>query len=124
VQTLLNDEDIVTLNELPLMPWSALDFNRDGAIDSADYVVWRKSNGQSGSNLKADANLDGIVNNTDYVLWRANYGRIAISAGSGALGSPAVPEPSGYLLLLVGGAFGAVRGRRTRCGAPSVALLN
>ena len=73
VQTLLNDEDIITLNELPLMPWSALDFNRDGASTRVDYVVWRKTNGQTGPNLKADANLDGIVNNADFALLESRF---------------------------------------------------
>jgi mannan endo-1,4-beta-mannosidase len=31
VQALLNDEKIITEKELPLLPWSALDYNRDGS---------------------------------------------------------------------------------------------
>jgi hypothetical protein len=52
------------------------DFNDDGSVDAADYVVWRNTNGQivpGGSG--ADANEDGTVNQTDYLLWRANFGR-------------------------------------------------
>jgi hypothetical protein len=57
------------------------DYNSDGKVDAADYVVWRKSNinGQAG-----------------YNTWRANFGR---TAGSGsALSSAAVPEPGAFML--------------------------
>jgi hypothetical protein len=67
------------------------DFNEDGAVDAADYVVWRKT----------DASQAG------YDLWRANFGR---TAGSGSADHPAggapspslaaVPEPSGVLLFV------------------------
>jgi mannan endo-1,4-beta-mannosidase len=46
VQALLNSEQVLTENELPLLPWSAVDYNRDGKVDAADSVVWRKLNGQ------------------------------------------------------------------------------
>ncbi|HEY3393052.1 MAG TPA: PEP-CTERM sorting domain-containing protein, partial [Lacipirellulaceae bacterium] len=63
------------------------DFNEDGKVDAADYVVWRKTNGSQES----------------YNLWRTNFGR---TSGSGtSLGAAAAaPEPSSALL----GAFGMV----------------
>ena len=66
------------------------DFNRDGQVDAADYVVWRKQLGQSG-NIAADANEDNVVDTKDYNLWRSNFGR-SESAGIGA--SASVPELS------------------------------
>jgi hypothetical protein len=70
------------------------DFNNDGKVDAADYVVWRKTDG-------SDAG---------YNDWRANFGR---TSGSGsALGSAAVPEPSAVVLLAaVAAAFGCLRRR-------------
>jgi hypothetical protein len=57
------------------------DFNSDGSVNAADYVVWRKTDGtQQGFNE-----------------WRANFGT---TSGSGSLAS--VPEPGGVLLLLFG----------------------
>jgi mannan endo-1,4-beta-mannosidase len=122
VQTLLSDEDIITLNELPLLPWSAVDFNRDGAVSAADYVVWRKTNGQVGSNLAADGNLDGRVNNADFLVWKANFGRLAYSGGAGSLAS--VPEPGAALLMISGALSSVSRFRRRRAGSPAIALLN
>ncbi|HEX2473970.1 MAG TPA: hypothetical protein VHK01_04460, partial [Lacipirellulaceae bacterium] len=51
------------------------DFNSDGAVDDADYNVWKAAFGQIGSTLSADGNRDGIVDSADYVIWRRNFGR-------------------------------------------------
>jgi hypothetical protein len=58
------------------------DFNADGAVDAADYVVWRKNEG-------------GQFDENDYLDWRTNYGR---PSDAGALA--AVPEPSDLITLL------------------------
>jgi mannan endo-1,4-beta-mannosidase len=101
VQALLNDDDIVTLEDLPVFPWSNSasplgDFTTDGIVDASDYLVWRKQAGQTGIGLAADGNLDGRVDADDYNLWRSQFGQLA---GSGA-GTHTVPEPSGLLLLV------------------------
>jgi hypothetical protein len=77
------------------------DFNHDGTVDTADYVVWRKNPG-------------GIYTQNDYVDWRANFGA-TLGVGSGAAGyphrvsgpgasaiplSPAVPEPATVCLVV------------------------
>ena len=100
MQALLSSERVITQNELPLLPWSAVDYNRDGAIDAADYVVWRKLNGASGANLPADGNLNGQVNAADYAVWGANYGRGSWSQSGVGATAPNVPEPAAGLLLL------------------------
>jgi hypothetical protein len=62
------------------------DFNNDGKVDSADYIVWRKSDGS----------------NEGYGDWRANFGTIYSGSGS-SLAS--VPEPStlgiGFVALVL-----------------------
>jgi sugar lactone lactonase YvrE len=73
------------------------DFNSDGIVDAADYVVWRKG-------------LGTTYTQNDYNVWRANYGATAAGgSGSGATGfSSAVPEPASIALLataLLGLAF-------------------
>jgi FG-GAP repeat len=50
------------------------DYNKNVLIDSADYIVWKKQQNQSGTSLAADGNGDGIVNQADYQLWRENFG--------------------------------------------------
>jgi hypothetical protein len=55
------------------------DYNSNGTVDAADYVVWRKSDGQTGAGLPADGDGDGDVDADDYNVWRANFGRTAIA---------------------------------------------
>jgi mannan endo-1,4-beta-mannosidase len=100
LQALLGDADIITLNELPLMPWNILapspgDFNRDGTVNAADYTIWRESLGQIGFGLVADANINGEVDVGDYDIWCANFGNSSAAAASTA----GIPEPASVLLL-------------------------
>jgi hypothetical protein len=44
------------------------DFNHDGTMNAADYVIWRKQSGTSGPD--ADANNDGTVDVLDYNIWK------------------------------------------------------
>jgi hypothetical protein len=74
------------------------DFNLDGQVDAADFVVWRNAAGETGSGIAGDGNGDGTVNDADYQLWRANFGLTA-PAGPAALQGAAVPEPATIMLL-------------------------
>jgi hypothetical protein len=76
------------------------DYNASGAVDAADYVVWRNHSGQAGAGLAADGNSDGVVNQEDYNLWRAHFGQAAGSGSSiASTESPTgVPEPSALIL--------------------------
>jgi hypothetical protein len=77
------------------------DYDNNGTVDAADYLVWRNTLGQSGSSLAADGNRNGAVDTGDYNLWRANFGRTFASAAAvGQTGVP-VPEPSSLALTLV-----------------------
>jgi hypothetical protein len=62
------------------------DFNHDGTVDGADYVVWRK-----GLNTKYTP--------ADYDSWRGHFGQTYMP-GSGTELS-AVPEPGAWVLFLV-----------------------
>jgi mannan endo-1,4-beta-mannosidase len=102
VQVLLNNDDIITLAELPTMPWRnaapiAGDFNGDGSVDAADYVVWRKLMDQTATNFAADGDLNGRVDGGDYAIWRSQFGMAGVAAASGTL---PVPEPSAVGLAL------------------------
>jgi hypothetical protein len=55
------------------------DYNLDGSVDAADYVVWRKAQGST-SDLRADGNGDGRVDEADHEVWKANLGRSASNA--------------------------------------------
>jgi phospholipase/lecithinase/hemolysin len=62
------------------------DFNQDGTVDAADYVVWRDG-------------LGTTYTQDDYELWRANFGKTP--ALSGSVSSDSVPE-AGTLVSLSG----------------------
>src|SRR4051812_8039958 len=63
------------------------DYNNNGKVDAADYVLWRKSPGSFGGDPAG------------YTTWRTNFG--LPGAGSG-LGTAAVPEPHSVALLIGG----------------------
>lgn len=83
------------------------DFNFDGAVDAADYTVWRDTQGATGPGLVADANGDGVVDGLDYAVWQGNYGA-TLAGGAGA-----VPEPASVVVALLALA-GAACGRFAR----------
>jgi hypothetical protein len=64
------------------------DYNENGTVDAADYVVWRNGLGSTYSHL-------------DYQVWRANFGNTA-GSGSGG-GTAAVPEPAALAMLTIAG---------------------
>jgi hypothetical protein len=82
--------DLATIPNL--FPRLTGDFNRDGRVDSTDYIVWRKTMG-SEEHLAADASRNGIVDEEDYSMWRLNFGAVAPSGG-------AVPEPPALALVI------------------------
>jgi hypothetical protein len=56
------------------------DYNGNGTVDAADYIVWRKSVGQTGAGLAADGDGDMDVDDNDRFVWRANFGRASVAA--------------------------------------------
>jgi beta-glucanase (GH16 family) len=70
------------------------DYNGDGQVDTADYVAWRKSVGQTGIGLAADGSGNGTVDQSDYATWRTNFGNTSAGAGAAASIIAAVPEPT------------------------------
>jgi hypothetical protein len=74
------------------------DFNGNGAVDGADFVLWQKNLG-AGNEAVLNGNGNGAngVDAGDLVLWKANFGSTQ-SVGAAS----AVPEPRA-LVLLAGG---------------------
>jgi autotransporter-associated beta strand protein len=86
------------------------DFNNDGGIDAADYVIWRKFNPATGTGTQptGDANGDGDIDTDDYDIWVQNFGNTATGGGS----SGAVPEPATCALVALALLLTMVRRRR------------
>ena len=102
----------------PIIGVAAGDYNKNGSVDAADYVVWRRAVGQNVPFYTvADGTGDGMVNQLDYDVWRRNFGKSIPGVGSGTA-SPAVPEPSSLFLVLLANCWtwlvvGTVRNRRS-----------
>jgi hypothetical protein len=75
------------------------DYNNNGKVDGADYVVWRKTIGTPAA----------------YTLWRSNFGNTGSGAGGGmgSSVSAAVPEPASWALVSAVACFAFTRRQRT-----------
>jgi hypothetical protein len=88
-----NPNQIVLSNFIPnSLPG---DFNNDGVVDAADYIVWRKTD----------------LGPAAYSTWRQYFGRTA-SGGLGSGSDVSVPEPTAMVMVVLG-VLGAL-GRRYR----------
>jgi hypothetical protein len=87
------------------------DYNNNGVVDAADYVVWRDRLGQ---NVTIPNDMTpGNVGTGDYTVWRMNYDR-TLGSGSGAV-LLGVPEPAGIVIALIGvSILGSARRKRRR----------
>jgi hypothetical protein len=84
------------------------DYNNNGAVDAADFVLWRK--GGPLLNDPTPGNQPG-----DYDYWRARFGN-APSGGGAGVGNPAsVPEPANILPLILAGSGLLPRRRAVSC---------
>jgi autotransporter-associated beta strand protein len=101
--TFQNDEYFSGTGLITLTPVGlAGDYNGDGKVDAADYVVWRKNPSGFGGDPAG------------YNTWRANFGNPpGAGSGTGLVGSGAVPEP-GTLVLAMAGVLLACAGRCRR----------
>jgi hypothetical protein len=70
------------------------DYNNNGTVDAADYVLWRK-----GGPLANEVDAPGTVNAADYIAWRARFGNS--TSGVGTNENAAVPEPATTALLII-----------------------
>jgi T5SS/PEP-CTERM-associated repeat protein len=64
------------------------DYNYDGGVDAADYILWRKG-------------LPPSIAPTDYNTWRQHFANASFGAGGNAVENGAIPEPSNIMLTVV-----------------------
>lgn len=87
--------DVTILPEEPTGP--AGDYNADGVVDGADFLVWQRTLGTAATpaGSGADGNGSGSVDADDLTVWREHFGQSSPSPIA------AVPEPSTLALVAV-----------------------
>jgi Glucose / Sorbosone dehydrogenase len=104
-----NGQIYLVTNSIPLFG----DYNGDGAVEAADYTIWRSTFGETGYQLAADGNGNGHVDARDYDIWRAHFGAMSSSGSSLDLAlRREVPEPNGLLILFTV-TFASLMGRHS-----------
>jgi hypothetical protein len=95
---------ITTVVRTNFVAVQSADYNRNGTVDAADYVLWRKTQNTTASpaGSGADGNVDGTVNGLDYTLWASHFGNPLGSGAGGGLSTATVPEPTTCALLTIG----------------------
>lgn len=98
---------LVVYSDLTTTPAGVLgDYNNNGVVDAADYVLWR-----NGGSLQNEGVTTGSNTPEDYTYWRSRFGA---TTGTGAgLEGGAVPEPATWLIGLIAALLLAIptRGR-------------
>jgi uncharacterized protein YjbI with pentapeptide repeats len=80
---------------LAAVPGFSGDFNNNGIVDAADYLIWRKNFGTQ----------------TSYDTWRTHFGQQP-GSGSSTVANAAIPEPSTLVMLVLAAACVCSRRRR------------
>lgn len=93
------------------------DYNGNGIVDGADYVVWREHVGTTYQLQNEVLNTSaGVVDQDDYTAWRARFGNTSGAGAGSELMGVTVPEPGAAVLALVGLVMAGVGARRERRG--------
>jgi hypothetical protein len=114
------------------------DYNQDGTVNAADYVVWRKASTLGLTDLPNDNDEPGNVGAAEFALWRVKFGMTAPGSGAAGYGhrdsgpgasteslSAAVPEPATFVPLILAAAGALIKrnwGRGERCRMGDFAL--
>lgn len=96
-----------TFTLAPLAAGVLGDYDGNGVVDAADYVVWRNSP----TSLQNEGASPGVVDQADYDFWRSRFGA---TAGSGSTVA-SVPEPGTLFLAgwgMIAGMWASLRRER------------
>ncbi len=104
-------QSIYNLNQLILSHFqsssSSGDFNGDGNVDAADFVIWRRGI------------ADGTMSTSEYDEWRTHFGKVS-TIQINLTGESPVPEPPQSVFLLVAASIVHTRVRRSKRGIDAV----
>jgi hypothetical protein len=89
-------DNLVIQCSTPFLPLLVGDYNNDGVVNAADYVVWRSNAGTT--NVLPNDPIGGTIGTQQFDHWRANFG--AACGGNASSINAAVPEPHTIFLVL------------------------
>ncbi len=90
------------------------DFNEDGVVDNDDEALWEIGYGTASGAVHGDGDADSDfdVDGIDFLIWQRRFG-FPFSPVIGSASTSPVPEPTAWMLWLVGiGFVGGMRRRR------------
>lgn len=117
-----SDFFIKSMSILAAPPAVPADYSRNGQVDAADYVIWRK---RLGTNYQlfneVSGQTPGMVTAADYTAWRARFGNTSGTGAGGEIAYSAVPEPGrlGYAVGCIACVFAASRRRVSSVAGPT-----
>jgi hypothetical protein len=94
----IDDRPIISITYAVPQPTIFGDYNQNGTVDAADYVVWRKMLDQT--IVLPNDFTPGIVSHSDYEVWRAHFGKLK-DRGVRCNGGSSIPEPNAFALLIL-----------------------
>jgi hypothetical protein len=78
------------------------DFNNDNVVDGADFLIWQRGFGPTGTNLTGDADGNGVVDGADLAIWKSQFGGAPAAAVAAAVPEPATLALGGLAVMLIG----------------------
>ena len=99
----------ITYRIEPAPPTTDADFNGDGLVDGADFLVWQQNFGLADgtTNEQGDADGNAAVNDLDLAAWQTAFG-----SGEAPPAVGAVPEPAAATLAAIALVAGAALRKR------------
>ena len=98
----------------PIPPAMVGDYNQDGVVGAADYIVWRHPLGESvASFTSGDGDGSGVIDIVDYDIWRSHFGNTYISM-------PELDPVSAEMASGAAGTFAAVAAFESPNSTPSI----
>jgi hypothetical protein len=73
------------------------DYNNDGSVDAADYVVWRHR--MNTSRVLPNDLVGGVIRADQFAQWRAHFGESLGGGATASLSENGVPEPGTLWLM-------------------------